>query len=406
MFDPASVRGQFPALNQIINNVTPIFFDGPGGTQIPQSVLDAMTKYLGFSNANLLKSPFFAVQETHRVVKEAREHAAAFMNAPSPENIVFGANMSSITAHFSRSIAREWKEGDEIIVTALDHFANISFWQQAAEERGVKCHVVKLNPDECTVDYGHFEKLVSKKTKFIAFGAASNACGTRSDVTRTMKLAKSVGAMTYLDWVHAAPHYLPDVQTIGCDFMVLSAYKFFGPHIGVLYGKKVHLERLKAFKIAPALETPPDKWETGTKNFEALAGFIAAIQYLSSLGEGDSLRAKLASSYMNVAAYEQEWSKLFLNNISHIKGIKVHGITDLKRLGERTSTFAITMDGHTPQEVSDHLAKHNISAGAGSFYANGITDTLKLTDKGGIVRIGCIHYNTFAEIERLLEVLS
>ncbi len=406
MFDPSAIRGLFPALNQTVNGVTPVFFDGPGGTQVPKTVLDAMEKYLGHSNANLLSSPFFAVQETHRIVKEARAHAAVFVNAPSAENIVFGANMSTITAHFSRSISRDWKPGDEIIVTALDHFANVSFWQQAAEDKGVICHVVKIKAPECTVDYDHFEKLISKKTKLIAFGAASNVCGTLSDVARTMKLAKSVGAMTYLDWVHAAPHYLPDVQAIDCDFMALSAYKFFGPHLGLLYGKREHLERLKPYKVSVALDSIPDKWETGTKNFEALAGFIASIEYIASLGEGSSLREKLVSSYARVAIYEQGWGKQFLRDMQHIKGLKVYGITDVARLHERTSTFALTLEGHAPLEVSDHLAKHMISAGAGNFYGNGITDALGLTDKGGIVRVGCIHYNTLEETDRLLQALD
>lgn len=402
-FDPSSIRKQFPALNQTVNGSTPVFLDGPGGTQLHQSVIDAVTGYLTRGVSNIMNSPFFAVEETFKTMNAARERAAAFVNASSSDEIVFGANMSTVTAHLSRSIAREWKEGDEIIVTDLDHEANISFWKMAAADRGAVVKTVPLMKDDLTPDYAALEKLISKKTKFVAFGLASNVCGTRSDPARFMKAAKSVGALTFVDSVHAAPHFLPDVQVLGCDFLVCSGYKFFGPHMGLLYGKREHLERLTPYKVEPAGDAIPRRWETGTANFEILSGFSACIDYLASLGEGSDLRARLKSSYERVAIYEQAWTKEFLRKAKDIKGMRVYGITDPARAHERTATFAFTIDGRTPQEVSHHLAKNNISAGSSNFYGIGVTKTIGLPE---IVRAGCVHYNTVGEMERLFEALG
>lgn len=403
-FDPYSVRDQFPALNQTIDGQAPIFLDGPGGTQVPQCVLDAMSEYLGLSNSNLLPSPFFAVQNTIDVVAQARSNAAAFLNAESPNQIVFGANMSSITAHMSRSVSQEWEEGDEIILTSLDHFGNVSFWRQAAEDKGVKVHVVQMHPEDCTLDYEHLESVLSEKTKLIAFTLASNVCGSRTDAHKIIDLAKSVGALAYVDSVHYAPHFLPDVQALDCDFLACSAYKFFGPHLGILYGKKQHLERLKPYKVEVALDTIPDRWETGTKSFEALSGFNAMIGYLSN--NQKNIRENLKVFYEDVSVYEQAWSAAFLEKAQTIKGMNIHGITNPDQLDLRTSTFAVTIDGHHVQDISDHLAKNQIATGASTFYGNGVTDALNLTDTGGVVRIGAVHYNTMEELDRTFEVLD
>lgn len=282
-FDPQEVRKLFPALARKISGNMPVFFDGPGGTQVPESVAKAMSDDLLQGTSNVISSQFYTVKRTHEVVRMARERGAAFFNA-SPGEIIFGANMSTITAHLSRSISREWNEGDEIILTNLDHYANISYWKQAAEDRGVKWHMVSIRPEDCTLDYDHFEKLISAKTKFIAFTLASNACGSLTDAARIVKAAKSVGAMTYADATHYAPHYLPDVKKLDCDFMACSPYKFYGPHMGMVYGKREHLERLKPYRVEPSINTPPECWETGTQNFEAQAGFSAAIDYIASVG--------------------------------------------------------------------------------------------------------------------------
>jgi cysteine desulfurase family protein (TIGR01976 family) len=409
-FDPEDARPFFPALQQMIKSSDgsispPLFLDGPGGTQVPQNVLQAMAGYLGSSNSNLLNSDFFAVRRTHEVVAEARNKAAAFLNA-APENIVFGANMTTLTAHLSRSIAREWQAGDEIILTPLDHFANASFWMQEAQDRGVKVHFIRLNPEDCTLDYAHFESLLSPRTKLVAFTLASNVCGSRVDAARMIKAARHVGAMTFVDAVHAAPHYLPDAGGLGCDFMICSAYKFFGPHYGFLFGKPEHLGRLQPFKVGPAPAAAPDAWETGTKSFEDLAGIAACIEYIASWGAGDNLRARLQASFERVGAYERSWSSHFLKRAAAFRGLRIYGITDMHRLQERSPTFAFRIDGHTPQEISAHLAASNISAGAGHFYALGLTDALGLTQTGGVVRAGGVHYNTLSDIDRLFEALE
>jgi cysteine desulfurase family protein (TIGR01976 family) len=407
MFDPHSVRPFFPAFSQHVNGHAPVLFDGPGGTQVPQSVMDAMTRYIVSSNSNLGKTVYPSMLATHEVVRQARVSAAAFVNAPSPDQIVFGGNMSTITAHLSRSIAREWQAGDEIIVTALDHSANVSYWRQAAADKGVMCHTVPLLPDDCTLDYTAFEKMISSKTKLVAFGLASNVCGSLSDPARMIRAAKAVGAMTYVDAVHYAPHFLPDMQALDCDFMACSPYKFFGPHMGFVAGKRAPLERLVPYKVEPALDVIPDRWETGTKSFEDLAGLIAAIEYIASIGSADGpLRERLNASYNKVVPYEQSWSRAFLQKAKGMNSVRIHGITDESRLDQRTSTFALSFANHAPQDVSDFLAKKGICAPAGSFYGVGVTDALGLTDKGGVLRIGCVHYNTMDEMDVLFDVLA
>lgn len=405
-FDVNVLRQSFPALNQTVSGSTPIFFDGPGGTQVPQSVLDAMVKYLGYSNSNIADNPFFAVQETLGIVKKAREYAAALVNAKSPNSIVFGANMSSITAHMSRSIARNWTVNDEIIVTDLDHFSNVSFWKQIAEDKGVKCHTVRVIPETCSLDYDHFKSLICEKTKLVAFTLASNVSGSITQPQSIIDVAKSVGALTYLDAVHYTPHFLPDVQKLDCDFLACSAYKFFGPHLGVLYGKEEHLNTLRPYKVEPAVDTAPDRWETGTKSFEGLAGFIATLDYLASHHTGETLRSRILTFYDQVAVHEKLWADTFLKRAMSLPSLKIWGHEKETPLGVRTPTFAMTFDHHTPQEVSTYLGHRNIATGAHNFYAKGLTDTLGLTDKGGVLRVGAMHYSTLAELDRLFEGLE
>lgn len=409
-FDPLDTRSHFPALQQVVQSSggmrnEPLFLDGPGGTQVPRAVLSAMTDYLGTSNSNLLSGDFFAVKRTHDVVRDARAKAAAFMNA-APENIVFGANMTSITAHISRSIAREWRTGDEIILTPLDHYANVSFWMQEAEDRGIKVHFIRLRPEDCTLDYEHYESLLSPRTRLVAFTLASNVCGSRVDAARIVRGAKNAGAHSFADAVHYAPHYLPDASALDCDFMICSAYKFFGPHYGFLFGKSEHLERLQPFKVAPASGSPPDRWETGTKSFEALAGVSACIDYLASWGGGEGLRKRLDNSYARIGIYEKKWAGYFLERSKNIKGLRIYGITDENRLDARSPTFAFTVQGFAPQYISAALAAQNISAGAGNFYAQKLVDELGLGASGGVVRVGAVHYNTLADIDRLFEAME
>lgn len=400
----SKLRSQFPALNTKVDGEIPIFLDGPGGTQVPKSVVDAMGDYLAHYNSNLFNSPFFAVQKTHEVVRDARQKAAIFVNASEAEEIVFGPTMTALTSHFSRSISREWKPGDEIIVTALDHYSNVSFWQRVAEDEGVICHQIATTRGG-ELDMAHLEALLSEKTKLVAFTLASNVLGSYTDAAKIVQMVKRFGALTYVDSVHAAAHRLPDVQALDCDFLCCSAYKFCGPHLGFLYGKREHLERLRPYKVEPAPTAIPECWEMGTKSFEALAGFCAVIDYMALFHERASLRESLQAFYDFVQEYEASLAMAFLDYSQHIERLQLYGITDVARISDRTSTFAFNLEGHAPQLVSDHLAHHQIATGAGHFYAKGVVDTLGLAESGGFVRAGFVHYNTMEELERFFEVL-
>lgn len=399
-------RAEFPALQHKVEGNSPVFFDAPGGTQVPQRVAEAMVQYLTRYNSNLMNSPFFAVQHTHHIVAQARQNAASLFHAPTPETIIFGGTMSSLTAHISRSIAKGWQAGDEIILSALDHFANVSFWQQAAEDHGVIVRLARVNPADGTLDHDHLESLINHRTKLIAFTLASNVTGSYTDAPRIIQAAKQAGALTYLDAVHAAPHHLLDVQALNCDFMACSAYKFCGPHLGLLYGNPEHLAKLTPYKVAPAPDHAPDCWEMGTKSFEALAAFNAQIDYFCQFYPGEDKRASLANYYENLTAYERQLSEYFLDHAAQLPTMRIYGITDRARLHQRTPTFAFNLRGHSPQAVSDHLARHQIAAGAGHFYAQGVVDALGLTDSGGFVRVGLVHYNNMEEIDRFFECLK
>lgn len=326
-FDINQVRSQFPALQQEIGAVAPIFFDGPGGAQVSQSVLDAMVAYLGRYNANL-GGAYFSSHKTVELMADARQAAADFYNAADSSEIVFGANATTLTFTMSRAIAREWQDGDEIIVTALDHYSNVSPWVLAAEEKGVIVHQVRVNEADCSLDYDHLASLLSDKTRLVACTYASNTTGSIVDMPKVMALVKRHSqALTYIDAVHYAPHQLIDVQDLGCDLLVSSAYKYFGPHLGVLYGRSEVLARLQPYKVAPAKDINPNRWETGTQNYEALAGFIAAIDYLASLSpepEGNR-REQLVVGYHQITLHEQKLSKLFLERLNSYANIKLFG---------------------------------------------------------------------------------
>lgn len=399
-FDINAIRSQFPALKQIVDGYEPVFFDGPGGAQVPQGVVDAVADYLGHYCSNVMPSTFFAAKKTVDTVLQAREKAAAFVNARQAEEIFFGPNMTTQTFHLSRALSRNWRAGDEIIVTAMEHFANVSPWITAAQDKGVTVHMARMNPDDCTLDYEHLESLVSPRTKFVAVTYASNVTGSLVDVKRVIQAAHAVGALTFIDAVHYIPHRRVDVQDLDCDFLATSAYKYFGPHIAFIYGKAEHLNSFKPYKVKPSYDEIPWRWETGSLNFEAVHGFNACMDYILSLGQD------LSDAYQNIVAYEQEISRYFLKEAAAFPGMKVYGITAPDRLDERTPTFAVTIEGHAPKDVSDHLARHNIAAWHGHFNGTEVIETLSLTDKGGVLRIGCMHYNTVDEIDRLFEMLS
>ncbi|EKO3367812.1 cysteine desulfurase-like protein [Vibrio fluvialis] len=404
-FTPDQARVQFSALNQRINDKPVVFLDGPGGSQVPQSVLEKMTAYLGHYNSNL-GGHYFSSQITTDLMQQAREHAQALLNAESSGNIIFGANMTSLTFSLSRAISRDWQVGDEVIVTALDHYSNVSSWQQAAEDKGAIVHQARINPVDCTLDEDHLISLINPNTKLVALTYASNTTGSIVNVKRIVEAAHQAGAMVYVDAVHYAPHHLIDVQELGCDFLACSAYKFFGPHVGIAYVSSQWLHALKPYKVEPATNIGPGRFETGTQSFEGLAGVIAAIDYLAQWGEaGLSLRERLEQSFAQFNEHEQTLSKHFLARLAELKGATLYGRDDYQS-ENRTPTFAIRLDDFHPELVARALGEQNICVWNGHFYALGLVRQLDLEDKGGVVRIGCMHYNTTEEIDSLFDALQ
>ncbi|KZX01271.1 cysteine desulfurase [Pseudoalteromonas luteoviolacea] len=404
----SQIRRQFPALMQEISGQAPMFLDGPGGSQVPQSVLSAMSTYLGYFNSNL-GGAFFSSDKTVELMGQARESVAQLLNAPSSDQIVFGANMTSLTFSFSRAISRGWQPTDEVIVTNADHYSNVSSWRQAAEDKGASVHAVRINEADCTLDLDHYTELLNSNTKLVAVTYASNTTGSINNIKKIVEMAHQVGALVYVDAVHFAPHELIDVQALDCDFLACSAYKFFGPHVGIVYGKRTHLEGFTPYKVEPAKDVIPGRWETGTQSFEGLAGVIAAIDYIASLSElpkSELLRARLEQAFANSKAHEMALSQHFLTKLAQFPQIKLYGIDDVARVSERTPTFALTFDDLEPRKVSEFLGQQHVCVWDGNFYAQGLCEQLGVMDKGGVVRIGCMHYNTIEELDRLFDLFS
>ncbi|UPQ88995.1 cysteine desulfurase-like protein [Vibrio sinaloensis] len=404
-FTPNLARAQFSALGQTHNDLPVVFLDGPGGSQVPQSVLDAMQGYLGYFNSNL-GGHYFSSQHTTALMTQAREHAAALLNAESSDNIVFGANMTSLTFQLSRAISRDWQVGDEVIVTALDHYSNVSSWQQAAEDKGAVVHQARVDEQDCSLDMEHLLSLINAKTKLVALTYASNTTGSVVDIKRVIQAAHQVGAMVYVDAVHYAPHHLVDVQALGCDFLACSAYKFFGPHVGIAYVAPKWLQTLRPYKVEPATDNGPGRFETGTQSFEGLAGVVAAVKYLAQWGSSQSsLRERLVESYRCYNQHESAISERFLSRLSQLDGVRLLGKTEAD-VAQRTPTFALTFDHHSPEEVARRLGERNICVWNGHFYALGLVRQLKLEQSGGVVRIGFMHYNTLDEVDILFDELK
>ena len=404
--NPDPLRIQFPALQQEIDGRPAAFLDGPGGTQVSQRVIDAMSGYLiqGSSNQG---GPFLTSRQTDVVVQAAREAMMDFLNARRPEEIAFGQNMTSLTFALSRAIGRTWQPGDEIILSRLDHDANISPWLMVAQDHGVTVRWLDFDPVDCTFKMEMLPELLSEKTRLVAITYASNAIGTIPDVKEITRQAQAVGALVYIDSVHYAPHGLLDVQDINCDFLVSSPYKYFGPHSGVLYGKYELLDELTAYKVRPAPAKPAGKWETGTQSFESLAGVAAAIDYLADIGRpAESRRQQLVQAMQRIKEYEMTLSEHFLRGAVNIPGLRVHGITDIEKLENRTPTFAVSLAGYAPAEVAAYLGDQGLFVWHGHYYAVAVMERLGLLDQGGLVRIGFVHYNTVAEVDRVLAALS
>jgi cysteine desulfurase family protein (TIGR01976 family) len=412
--DPSVIRQQFPSLDR-----PAVFFDNPGGTQIAKHSLDRINRYLLECNANH-EGAFATSQQSDAVLHEAHTAMADFLNAPSPEEIVFGANMTTLTLHISRSLARTLDPGDEIVVTRLDHDANISPWLLVAEDRGCKVIWVDFDVEDYTLKLDDFEKALERKPKIVAFGYASNATGTINPVRKLTKMAKDAGALVYIDAVQYAPHGPIDVQAIGCDFLVCSAYKFFGPHVGALYGKLELLEDLKAYKVRPAPDTPPGKWMTGTQNHEGISGVLGTLEYFEWLAgrfadaQKNSLseegitgrRLNLKAAMTAIRAYEFELSRALIEAIQAVPGTHTHGLTDMKRLDERVPTVSFTLEGKHPREIAEALGREDFYVWDGNYYALAVTERLGLEDSGGMLRVGAAHYNTLDEVARFGEALK
>jgi cysteine desulfurase family protein (TIGR01976 family) len=411
------IREQFPALTQTVNNQPAIFLDGPGGTQVPQAVIDAISDYLMRSNANCHGA--FATSERTDMLLHEGHRAIADLLGCAPQEIVFGQNMTTLTFMLSRSIGRTLQPGDEIIVTRLDHSANVSPWR-ALEERGAVIRTVDIHEADCTLNLADLEQQLSDRTRLVAVGYASNAVGTINDVAAVTRMAHQAGALVFVDAVHYAPHGPMDVRALDCDFLACSVYKFFGPHLGVLYGKQSLLEQLQPYKVRPASDQIPDRWETGTQNHEGIAGAAAAVEYLAQVGRSPSeesaeqspstanqtRRAALQTAMNVIQSYEQELSRLLIPGLLSIPGIQVYGITDSNQFHLRTPTVGIRLKGYSPRSVAEQLGDRGIFAWNGNFYAPDLTERLGIEDSGGLVRLGLVHYNTADEVHRLLNVLE
>ena len=407
LVDLASLRAQFPALSEKVNGHTAVYFDAPGGTQVPQRVIDAISGYLVHSNSNT-HGQFLTSHRTDEVLASAHS-AMADMLGCDPDEIVFGQNMTTLTFAISRALGRDLREGDEIITTLLDHDANVAPWR-SLEELGAKVHAIKFKPEDCTLDLDDLQSKLSSRTKIVAVGYASNAVGTINPVKKITAMAHEAGALVFIDAVHFAPHGAIDVRDIDCDFLACSTYKFFGPHIGVLYGKREHLLRLKPYKVRPAADTLPDRWETGTLNHEGIAGVAACVEYLADLGnqakpETASRRAAILAAYQWMHGHEQELAERLIRGLLEIPGLTFYGIRDLNRLAERTPTVSIRMKNHSPAELSRRLGELGMYTWDGNFYALNLTEQLRVEGSGGVLRIGLAHYATAEEIERLLAAL-
>jgi cysteine desulfurase family protein (TIGR01976 family) len=405
--DSSWVRAQFPALSQTVHGQPAVFLDGPGGTQVPQRVIDAISDYLRASNANT-DGVFATSQRSDTMLAAARVAMADFL-ACDPEEVIFGANMTSLTFAISRSIGRELNPGDEIVVTRLDHGANYSPWV-ALEERGITIRVAEINDHDCTLDMSDLARKITSRTKLVAVGYASNAVGTINKVREVVRMAHRVGAMAYIDAVHYAPHGPIDVRALDCDFLVCSPYKFFGPHMGVLYGKHRHLTSLQPYQVAANTHAVPLNWEWGTLNHEGIAGITACVDYLADLGRhidpsASARRTALLTAWKAIQKHERTLVQSLISGLLKIPGLKLYGISDPERFGERCPTVAVRIAGHTPLQLATELGRRGFFTWDGNYYALNLTEHLDVEKDGGFLRIGLAHYNTAEEVNRCLAAL-
>jgi cysteine desulfurase family protein (TIGR01976 family) len=435
--DLAWVRSQFPSLSQTVNGHSAVFFDGPGGTQVPQRVIDAISDYLAADNANT-GGAYQTGRNTDRMIAEARAAMGDFLNCDADE-VVFGPNMTTLTYAISRAIGRELGPGDEIVLTLLDHDANFSPWK-ALEEKGVTIRAAAFNPADCTLDMRDLASKITSRTRLVAVGYASNAVGTINDVAGVVHLASQAGALSYIDAVHYAPHGTIDVRALDCDFLVCSTYKFFGPHMGVLYGKREHLKRFLPYKVRPNTNNIPNCWEWGTLNHECIAGIKACVDYWEELGhralDSEPRRSQSAQSNSKVAflespdgsprsqrslrltrreaivaahdairPHERTLMETMIAGLLAIPGLKLYGISDPRRFESRCATIVVRVEGFTPLELATKLGERGFFTWDGNYYALNVTEQLGVESTGGFLRIGLVHYNTMEEVERMLGAL-
>jgi cysteine desulfurase family protein (TIGR01976 family) len=434
VLDLTHIRAQFPSLAQTVNGHPAAFLDGPGGTQVPQRVIDAISNYLRRDNANT-GGAFATSRNTDGMLAEARAAMADFLNCAADE-IVFGPNMTTLTYAMSRAISRDLRPGDEIIVTRLDHDANVSPWL-ALEEKGVTIRWVEIHKQDCTLDVEDLAAKLNSKTRLVALGYASNAVGTINPVKEIVRLAHSVGALAYVDAVHYAPHGLIDVAALDCDFLVCSSYKFFGPHMGVLFGKREHLQRLRPYKVRPLTDAIPNRWEWGTLNHECIAGITACVNYIADLGRRSETnagtaapptssaralgrpssqsrlsdrRAAILAAFESIHRHEHALMNRLIDGISQIPRLKIYGITDPSCFAWRCPTLAVRVVNQsadqTPLALATKLGEQGFFTWDGNYYALNLTERLDVEKSGGFLRIGLVHYNTVEEVDRLLAALG
>jgi cysteine desulfurase family protein (TIGR01976 family) len=397
------IRSHFPSLSDGVDRPT-AYFDGPAGSQVPRPVIDAVADYLAFHNANT-GGVFRSSMSTDELILSSRERLAGFLGAGSPREVVFGANMTTLTYSLSRALRRTWAPGDEIVVTELDHQANVAPWRLAAEEAGVRVRTIDFDPATVTLDYEALASVLGPRTRLVAIGAASNVTGTINDVRRVAALAREAGALSFVDAVHYAPHQPTDVQALGCDFLVCSAYKFFGPHVGVLWGREELLEGIRPCKVPPAPDQGPERWETGTLAHEGIVGAAAAVEWIASLAPAAAAsgwRDRIVAGMATIGGLEAELLDRLLEGLEAVPGIRTFAPP---RGRPRTPTVALTLRGASPREVATRLAQEGICVWDGDFYASSVIDRLGLRASGGVVRIGLAPYNTEEEVDRLLACL-
>jgi cysteine desulfurase family protein (TIGR01976 family) len=399
------VRSQFPSLELSVDGRPAIFLDAPGGTQVPIAVTRTVRDYYRKNNSNL-GGRFVTSKNTAEIVHKTRSALADFVHAGRPEEIVFGQNMTSLTFALSRALARTWNSGSEIIVTSLDHDANISPWKLAAVDRGCTVRTWEVRVEDCTLRIEDLRSLISERTCLIAVTLASNAVGSHVDVAGVVELVRGTGIKVFVDAVHFAPHSRIDVQALGCDFLVCSAYKFFGPHIGVLWGKYQWLDELEAYKVRPSSATPPEKWETGTQSFESIAGTSGALDYVQETGYKANGSCSIGGAMEAIQGYESDLSLRFLNGLQELKRVALFGISNPDNIRHRTPTFALRIEGIHPDEAAEKLASLGIFVWSGNFYAVDLIDRLGLADSGGVLRLGFTHYHTIDEVDRTFGALA